>query len=101
MQKEIINKKVEDGKKFMEGVKADRAAKELYQDPAYTCDQIINTMNGLKKETEDIFNLPPPKPKEEPKPEEKEGDKKEEEPILPDMNDVKDSLNKDKPDAEM
>jgi len=38
MQKEIINKKVEDGKKFMEGVKADRAAKELYQDPAYTCD---------------------------------------------------------------
>ena len=56
-------------------------------------------MNGLKKETDDIFNLPPPKPKEEPKPEEAE--KKEEEPILPDMNDVKDSLNKDKPDAEM
>ena len=49
----------------MDGVKADRAAKQLFQDPAYNLDQIINGLNALKKETEAIFNLPPPKPKAE------------------------------------
>lgn len=51
----------------MDGVKADRAAKQLFQDPAYNLDQIINGLSALKKETEGIFNLPPPKPKVEEK----------------------------------
>merc|ERR1712070_593960 len=67
-QKEMINKKLEDAIKFMEGVKADREQKKLFEDPAYTCDQIINTMNSLKYDTESIFNLPPPKPKSPEKP---------------------------------
>jgi len=45
----------------MEGVKADRAAKELHQDPIYNLDGIILTLETLKKETESIFNRPPPK----------------------------------------
>ena len=60
-QKEIITKKLEDANKLMNGVKADRAAKQLFEDPAYNCDQIINTMSSLKYDTEQIFNLPPPK----------------------------------------
>ena len=58
----------------MTAVKSDRASKELFQDPLYTCDQIIGTMDSLKKDTEGIFNLPPPKPKSPEKPAE---DKKE------------------------
>jgi len=84
----------------MTAVKSDRASKELFQDPMYTCDQIIGTMDSLKKDTEGIFNLPPPKPKSPEKPAEpaedkKEDEKKEEEPIIPDPDDVKESLNKD------
>tara|TARA_B110000285_G_scaffold124330_1_gene140317 strand:+ start:652 stop:909 length:258 start_codon:yes stop_codon:yes gene_type:complete len=47
----------------MDGVKADKAAKKLFEDPAYNCEQIIKTMSSLKQDTEKIFNLPPPKPK--------------------------------------
>ena len=63
----------------------------------YTCDQILGTMNSLKKDTEGIFNLPPPKPKSPEKPAEdkKEDEKKEEDPIIPDPDDVKESLDKD------
>jgi len=55
-------------------------------------------MESLKKDTEGIFNLPPPKPKtpEFPKEDEKkEDEKKEEEPLIPDPDDVKESLDKD------
>jgi len=34
----MVAKKIEDAIKFMDGVKADRAAKQLYEDPAYNCD---------------------------------------------------------------
>lgn len=46
----------------MEGVQADRAAKQLHDDPKYNLDGIIRTLDTLKKETEAIFNRPPPKP---------------------------------------
>jgi len=52
----------------MEGVKADRAAKQLHEDPTYNLDGIINTLETLKKETQTIFDRPPPKPKVEEKP---------------------------------
>lgn len=54
-------------------------------------------MNSLKKDTTDIFNLPPPKPKtpEFPAEDKKEDEKKEEEPLIPDPDDVKESLDKD------
>ena len=64
----MIEGKLEVGQKIIDGVKADRAAKQLFQDPAYNLDQIINGLAALKKETESIFNLPPPKPKTEEKP---------------------------------
>jgi len=46
----------------MEGVKADKASKQPHDDPLYNLDGIINTLDTLKKETEAIFNKPPPKP---------------------------------------
>lgn len=46
---------------FMEGVKADRAAKELHQDPIYNLDGIILTLETLKKETDAIFAAAPAK----------------------------------------
>jgi hypothetical protein len=49
---EMVTKKIDDAIKFMDGVKADRAAKQLYEDPAYNCDLIKGTINGLKKATE-------------------------------------------------
>jgi len=52
----------------MDGVKGDRAAKQLHEDPMYNLDGIINTMETLKKETTAIFERPPPKPKAEEKP---------------------------------
>ena len=60
-------------------VKADKEAKQLYQDPAYGIEGITSQLSLLKAETEAIFNTPPPK-KEEPKPEAeaKPEDKKEE-----------------------
>ena len=61
----------------MEGVKADRASKQLHEDPLYNLDGIILTLSTLKKETETIFNRPPPKP-EEPPAAEKDANMKEE-----------------------
>ena len=59
-QKETINKKLTSTENLIAAVKADKAAKELYQDPAYTLDQIIAAIEVCKRETEAIFNLPPP-----------------------------------------
>ena len=56
----------------MADVKADRDSKQLYQDPAFSLDKIISDLNLLKKETDAIFNAPPPKPKEEEKPKEED-----------------------------
>ena len=67
-QKEEIAKRQEPAVTFIEGVKADRAAKQLFENPKYNLDSIIHTLSTLKKETEAIFNRPPPKV-EEPKPE--------------------------------
>lgn len=61
-QKEEVATKVTAAVTFMEGVKADRAAKELHQDPIYNLDGIILTLETLKKETTTIFDRPPPKP---------------------------------------
>lgn len=60
----------------MDAVKADRASKALHQNPDYNLDGIIHTLNTLKKDTDVIFNRPPPKV-EEPKAEEKKDEKKE------------------------
>lgn len=72
-------------------MQTDRASKQLYQDPAYTLDQIIETLRLLKSETESIFaKVKPPAPEkpaedakmesEEPKPEENAEMKSEEQP---------------------
>ena len=45
----------------MEGVKKDRESKQLFEDPAYKLDDIINCISDLKTECEKIFSLPPPK----------------------------------------
>jgi len=50
----------------MEGVQADRASKQPHDDPLYNLDGIIRTLETLKKETDAIFNRPPPKPEEPP-----------------------------------
>jgi hypothetical protein len=100
----MVAKKIDDAIKFMDGVKADRAAKQLYEDPAYNCDLIIGTINGLKKDTEGIFNLPPPKAKSEEKPKEGEA------PTVPEppkeekdweMPTMEDKAEDNKPDVEM
>jgi hypothetical protein len=75
-QKETIAKKVEVAQGLVNGVKEDRAAKQLYENPKYNLDQIITGLNMLKAETEAIFNAPPPKPKEEPKEDVKMEDEK-------------------------
>ena len=87
-QKETVTKKHEEAQKFMDGVKADRAGKQLFQDPAYTLDQILTTFNLVKSETDAIFNAPPPKPKEEKKDEKMEDatEKKEGEPAPTEAN---------------
>lgn len=97
----MINKKLEDAIKFMDGVKADRAAKQLFEDPAYTCDQIIGTMNSLKYDSENIFNLPPPKPKEEKPAEQKPAEGTDEAPKenAPKADESKEQANP--PDVEM
>jgi hypothetical protein len=77
-QKDLVLKKQEEGEKFMAGVKADQESKQLYQDPSFSLDQIINTLNLLRKETEAIFNAPAPKADEQMKDESK-SEKKEEE----------------------
>tara|TARA_B110000285_G_scaffold230771_1_gene297991 strand:+ start:1269 stop:1571 length:303 start_codon:yes stop_codon:yes gene_type:complete len=55
----------------MARVKAEQESKKPYEDPSFSLDQIDSVLINTKKETEAIFNLPPPKPKadkvEEPK----------------------------------
>ena len=75
-----MNKKMQAAKDFVEKVKADRAAKELYQDPAFKLDDVIHNNTYLKKEVDLIFNAPPPKPKEEKKEDEKMADESKEAP---------------------
>jgi len=60
-QKETINKKHTSTENMIAAVKADKASKQLYENPAYTLDQIIAAIESCKRETENIFNLPPPK----------------------------------------
>ena len=76
-QKETINKKHTSTENMIAAVKADKASKQLYENPAYTLDQIIAAIESCKRETENIFNLPPP-PKVE-KPEAGSSEKKAEE----------------------
>jgi hypothetical protein len=61
-QKQTVNEKLTAAETLIAGVKADRAAKELYQNPAYTLDQIIGAIESCKRDTEAIFNQAPPKP---------------------------------------
>lgn len=53
-------------------------------------------MESLKKDTQAIFNLPPPKSKTAEKTKEGEDpDDKAEDPLIPDLDDVKESLDKE------
>ena len=63
-QKADIATKLQEAEKFMEGVQQDRASKQPFQDPNYNLDAVIQTLENLKKDTDKIFNRPPPKPKE-------------------------------------
>lgn len=74
-QKTDINAKLTGAETFMAGVKADQNSKQLHDDPAYNLDGIILTLETLKKETQAIFDRPPPK-KEEPKKDEPMKDEK-------------------------
>lgn len=60
MQKEQIVTKQSSAQSLMDGVKKDRESKQLYEDPAYILDDVINTISNLKRECEGIFSLPPP-----------------------------------------
>lgn len=67
-QVEQIKGKIATAQALFDGVKADRAAKQLFQDPKYTLDQIIDTLTLLKAESESIFAaVKPPKKEEAPK----------------------------------
>lgn len=66
-QKELITKKQGEAITLFEGVKAEEASKPKFENPSYSCEQIENIIQSTKKETEAIFNLPPPKPKVEEK----------------------------------
>lgn len=67
-QKELISKKQTEAVDLMARVKAEQESKKPYEDPSFSLDQIDSVLINTKKETEAIFNLPPPKPKvEEPK----------------------------------
>ena len=41
-------------------MKKDKESKQLFENPSYNLDAIIKTIENLKKECENIFNLPPP-----------------------------------------
>ena len=71
-QKNLIEAKQEVANKMLADVKADRDSKQPHQDPAFNLDTIISNLKLLKSETDAIFNLPPPKPKEEEKPKEED-----------------------------
>lgn len=64
-QKELITKKQSEALALFAGVKAEQESKPLYENPSYSVEQIDNIIQSTKKETEAIFNLPPPKPKVE------------------------------------
>lgn len=92
-------------------MKAERAAKQLHEDPSFKLDDIISTLDLCRKETEAIFNLPPPIKKEEPKQEDETMAGNEEEHIIaepkkeegPDAPPAGDAPREDAPkvDAEM
>lgn len=69
-QTDLINKKVTVAKGFFEGVQSDRQKKQLFENPAFSLDQIISTLSLLKSETESIFQSVKPPKVEEPKKEE-------------------------------
>lgn len=100
--KTTVNLKLTNAIDFFGKVKADREAKQLYQEPAFGIEGIESHLKLLFAETEAIFHKPPPK-KEEPKPEEKpaeekpaeEGAKAEEKPA------EEGAKTEEKPDAEM
>lgn len=91
-QREKINTMLTAAETLMAGVKADQAAKKLYEDPAYTLDQIIGGIDSIKKETEAIFNLPPPP---------KSAEKKTEDSTAESGEKKKEAEAEAKPDAEM
>jgi len=71
-QKEEVGKKLASAQELIDGVKAD-AEKPKHEDPKYTLREIIAKLDSTRKDTEAIFNLPPPKP-EEPAGEKKEAE---------------------------
>ena len=72
--------KMNEAQAFFDKVQADRAAKQLHQDPAYTLDQINSTLSLLKSETDAIFaGVKAPVVVEPPKEEAKDAEMKNEE----------------------
>lgn len=45
---------------LMDAVKADRAAKQPHEDPFYKLEQIIDSIDSTRRDTEAILNLPAP-----------------------------------------
>jgi len=80
MQKEQIGSKQNSAASLMDGVKKDRESKQLFEDPAYKLDDVINCISNLKSETEGIFSLPPPKEKSPDAKMDGDDEKKEEKP---------------------
>ena len=90
-QRKIIGDKIAVASEYIGKIKADIAAKKLWEDVPYTVADIERQIALLKSETTAIFNQPPPKPKAEEKP---EADKPAEEA-------PKEEAAGDKPDVEM
>jgi len=59
-QKATITKKLTDMETLIAGVKADRAGKQPHENPSYKLDQIIDSIDSTRRDTEAIFNLPAP-----------------------------------------
>ena len=55
LQKEIVASKAKVAQDLIDGVKADRAAKELHEDPKYTLEEIIAAIAQAKKDTDAIL----------------------------------------------
>ena len=75
--RKLVSDKVAAATEFVEKVKADIAAKKLWEDPAFTISDIERQIALVQAETTALFNQPPPKPKAEEKPAEeapKEGE---------------------------
>lgn len=64
--------KIEEAEKFMGSVRADRDSKQLWQDPSFTLEQVLQKIQLLKSETEAVFNAPIPAADEKMKDESKE-----------------------------